>query len=273
MKVPNLLQKNGLWIVVFLLLVPTIYHFTHSWAGYNPSDDGFILVRSQRILDGQLAHRDFFSNTPIVSPLIHIPIVWIGGEYTYWLSRAFVWMQFALMAVFWVLILNHFFKTKLSSLQKFLLALLAFLFSSNQFPIMAWYTIDGLFLGTLGIYWALKSNPKVSHWGFFVIGLSYLCKQNFIFLAPGVFLILFFDRFHWKKILTYGFAVALPGLIYFGFFTFQGVFSFAIEQLAGFSQPNFLWSVALKPYLSRQGFAIFPWGLWIGFMGAFFSVR
>ena len=37
----------------FLILVPLLSHLLFSWMGFTPTDEGFTLANSRRILDGQ----------------------------------------------------------------------------------------------------------------------------------------------------------------------------------------------------------------------------
>ena len=76
--------------IFFILTVSVVSHLLFSWIGFNPTDDGFILSLSRRIIDGQFPHRDFIFIRPALSPVIHVPFVYFGGEYTFWFSRLFV---------------------------------------------------------------------------------------------------------------------------------------------------------------------------------------
>ena len=88
-----------IWVSLLLvLLAATAAHLAFSSFGFNPSDDGFILAGSRRVLDGQVPHRYFISIRPAGSYYLHAPIVWFGGSYTIWLSRWFVWLELMLIA-------------------------------------------------------------------------------------------------------------------------------------------------------------------------------
>ena len=68
---------NNIIYIAFLFIVPTIAHIAFSWIGFNPTDDGFTLAYSRRLLDGQIPHKDFIIIRPILSPLLHTPIVYL----------------------------------------------------------------------------------------------------------------------------------------------------------------------------------------------------
>src|SRR5438128_4730574 len=98
----------------FLILVPLLSHLLFSWMGFTPTDEGFTLAYSRRILDGQVPHRDFIIVRPFFSPLLHVPVVFFGGDYTFWLSRMFVWFQLACMSLMWSSVANRLTKAALS---------------------------------------------------------------------------------------------------------------------------------------------------------------
>ena len=83
-------KKELLALASFLVLVSLLSHLSFSWMGFTPTDEGFTLAHSRRILDGQVPHRDFIIIRPFISPLLHVPEVFFGGDYTLWLSRLFV---------------------------------------------------------------------------------------------------------------------------------------------------------------------------------------
>ena len=85
--------RRRLLPLLFLLAVPLAAHLLFSWIGFNPTDDGFTLAYSRRLLEGQVPHRDFILLRPALSPLLHVPVVALGEAYTFWLSRLVVLFQ------------------------------------------------------------------------------------------------------------------------------------------------------------------------------------
>ena len=57
----------------FLVLVPLVAHLLFSALGFNPTDDGFTLAYSRRIIEGEIPHRDFMMLRPFLSPVLHKP--------------------------------------------------------------------------------------------------------------------------------------------------------------------------------------------------------
>jgi hypothetical protein len=92
---------------LFILIVSTAAHLIFSWIGFVPSDDGFMLAYSRRILDGQIAFRDFLSAQNIGTPLLYVPFVYFGGAYTFWITRFMVWFEFAAIAWIWTSIIGN----------------------------------------------------------------------------------------------------------------------------------------------------------------------
>ncbi len=76
------MNRNVSVSVASPLIVPTLAHLLFSWMGFSPIDDGFTLAYGRRILEAEVPHRDFIIR-PFISPLIHVPCVLFGGDYTY----------------------------------------------------------------------------------------------------------------------------------------------------------------------------------------------
>src|SRR5918994_7476815 len=203
-------SRNVLASVAFLLVVPTLAHLLFSWRGFAPVDDGFTLAYSRRILEGQVPHRDFIIIRPFLSPLLHTPFVLFGGEYTYWVSRFFVWFQFACISWAWVCIINRAFDNPFSNLTKLFIALVSFAASVHYFVLTAWHTIDGLFLASIGV-WILLARQH-ARWrviGYLLIATAYLCKQSFLLMAPLSALLLA----DWRE-KKYWITITLPAASY-----------------------------------------------------------
>ena len=239
--------------------VPTVAHLLFSWMGYTPTDDGFTLAYSRRILEGQVPHRDFIIIRPFLSPLIHTPFVLFGGEYTFWISRLFVWFQFACISWAWVAVINRVFDNPFGLAMTLFLALVGFAASVTLFPLMAWHTIDGVFFASLGVWLLATRRHAVGRGGgYFLIAAAYLCKQSFLFMAPLSLLIL--GEWREKK---YWAAIAAPGAAYGVYLLATGALDEAIAQ--GTAQTG-LFSVGVLSYLN-YGVAL---GVVAGFVASAF---
>src|SRR6185436_6835443 len=117
-----------------LLALPLAAHLSFSQLGFNPTDDGFILAYSRRLLDGQIPHRDFISIRPVGSALLHAPELLFGGTHTFWISRLAVWFEFALIAWAWTRAVGRITGRPSTRAELLLGTLVAFVMSSFTFP-------------------------------------------------------------------------------------------------------------------------------------------
>ena len=224
----KLVDQNVLVSVAFLLIVPAVAHLLLSWRGFSPTDDGFTLAYSRRILEGQIPHRDFIIIRPFVSPLIHTPVVLFGSDYTYWVSRFFVWFEFACTSWAWLSVINRAFDNPFNNLMKVFVALVSFAASVHYFVLTAWHTVDGLFLSSIGLWVLLTQKPpKRRIIGYLLIAIAYLCKQSFLFMAPLSVLLL--GDWREKK---YWLTITLPAAAYSVYLLASGSFSEALLQLS-----------------------------------------
>lgn len=237
-------KKNELLVLAsFLILVPLLSHLLFSWMGFTPTDEGFTLAYSRRILDGQVPHRDFIIVRPFFSPLLHVSAVFFGGDYTFWLSRMFVWFQLASVSWMWTSIGNHLTKASLSLISRFSLALIAFAATTHTKHLTAWPTIDGLFFVAVGLALCVRPERISKLAGYFLVGISPLCKQSFVFLAP-LSMVVLSDWAH----LRYWLVAALPPVCYLLYVVLAHALPDAVLQLTANTQ---LLSVGLQRYWDR----------------------
>ncbi|HNY56128.1 MAG TPA: hypothetical protein PKI86_10890, partial [Chitinophagales bacterium] len=67
------MTKKATYDILFILIVAAICHILFSKYGFNPTDEGFVLSASNRILHGQIPHVDFSSVRPLGYAYLHIP--------------------------------------------------------------------------------------------------------------------------------------------------------------------------------------------------------
>ncbi|MEW6347673.1 MAG: hypothetical protein AB1646_01305 [Thermodesulfobacteriota bacterium] len=249
-------SKNLAASLGLLIVLPLLAHVAFSWIGFNPTDDGFNLALTRRLLDGQVPHRDFISVRPVLSPVLHIPVLLVGGDHTYWVSRLVVWFQFASMAWLWVQIVNRFRVAPISSRQGLAAGLLCVAATVHNFQIMAWHTIDGIWLTSLGMYLCLQDGRR-AHWcGYLLLGAAYLCKQSFLFEGPLTCLILGHSRRPSPWL-----AMLVPGAAYCLFLMTSGALDHFFLQLSTHSELSFyLTAVYLHGYVG--------WGAILGYVAA-----
>jgi len=185
----------------------------------------------------------------MLSAYLHIPEVYFGGDHAYLFGRYVVWVQWAFIAWFWVKIAMHLMPSvRWNRFDQVGVALIAFISSAQTFPPMPWYTIDGVFLMSLGLYWITLDASGLAMVGYMVVGMSYLCKPNFFFIGP---LVLVFTggsrRFRaWL-------AWSLPGFLYFALLNRSHAFRAGVFQIL--SQPTAL-RTAVLPYVRTASFHV-----------------
>jgi len=263
----NMFQRipwyDGFFVgVAFILLVPTLAHLLFSHLGFNPTDDGFILAGSRRILDGQVPHRDFISIRTAGSHFIHVPFVLFGGDYVFWISRYFAWFQFACIAWVWTVIISHSFGTFRTGAHKFAFALIAFCFSAHCFPIMVWHSIDALFMASIGIMLCHKQSNLAKMVGYLLIGMSPLFRQNFVLLIPASIII--FNDWRQKR---YWLVTGLPVVFYICYLAINGAMSDFFLQLSTYTYKNALMCGVVR-YILNSGTA---WGILVGYLATYMA--
>lgn len=236
--------------VVFLTLAPLAAHWLFSGMGYNPTDDGFTLAYARRILAGQIPHRDFIIIRPFLSPVMHLPAVVFGGGQMYWISRLTVWLQIAWIAWCGVELTRRLCGWPERPRDCLALALAAFVFTANTFPIMAWHTIDGLFFLMTGMLLATMQRPALRYAGYFLAAYAYLCKQSFVMAAPLLLLILG-DWRNWKCWAS----AAAPGLAYLAYLSISGALPDAFIQFQSHS--------SLQPVADRYAVHVNGYIFWV----------
>ena len=83
------------------MLLPLACHLGFSWIGFNPTDDGWMQAVARRMANVEFPHRDFIFVRPALSAVLQIPLVWLGGDYTIWLSRLWGWLTIGGIAWLW----------------------------------------------------------------------------------------------------------------------------------------------------------------------------
>lgn len=190
MAAPAPYRSGFSFALLALVLIPLIAHAAFSTLGFNPTDDGFVLAASRRLLAGEVPHRDFIAIRPVGSAVLHLPWLMIGGDATFWLARGAVWFEFALIAWAWTLIARQL-AGRVGTLRERMFAMgLAFMLTSNMFPIMPWPTIDGIAFISLGLWLAIQPGSGRKAVGYLLIGASALFKQNFLVVIPVAIVLL-----------------------------------------------------------------------------------
>jgi hypothetical protein len=243
-KLSNSFLSKKLIPISWVFAVSLVSHCLYSPLGFNPTDDGFTLAYSQRIINGEFPHRDFITIRPALSPLLHTPEVLIGGNHTYMLSRFIFFLQISMISWISTSYINKQLGKPFNYAYLCIFGLLSFTLCCHTFPPMAWHTIDGLFLCILGTHLNAYLKPKHKYLSYIFFGSACLCKQSFIFICPIALLILG----DWKQARNI-FSSFLPLILYIAIIVTSGGANDAWNQMG--SQTGF-YEVAIKPYIKLR---------------------
>jgi hypothetical protein len=247
---------------LLLLALPIAAHFFFSPLGFNPSDEGVVLAGAERILDGQVPHKDFVTIRPAGSFYLHAPVAYLFNASTLLASRGIAWFQFGVICWCWLLIV--FPKKQIRPTFEWAVAITAFLLSTHNFPMMAWHTIDAIMFASIGILLMERSRPSQSVWGWILLGASVLFRQNF---ALAIIVIWLIRGKTWQSAVS----VLVPGLAYVLYLYLAGAMEHAIDQLQ--AQTSF-YDGAVHPYLSEPSFWIaIAVGLFVSYLMSYRSQR
>ena len=229
---------NVLWV-----LLPLSCHAGFSWIGFSPTDEGWLQAVARRMLEGEMPHRDFISVRPVLSAMLQMPVVGLGGEHTFWWARLWGWLEAGAIAWLWSGLLTP---GGSPSWTRHLAFASAFFLAVHNFPIMAWHTLDGLLLCSLAVVLAHRNTGAGWCAAFLCVGLAILCRQNFAFFLP--FLLLGLPWRQWWRAAW----VAAPGIAYLAWMTAGGALEDLFHQIL--ATRGALAKAALAQYLESSLF-------------------
>lgn len=258
-------MKHRHFIILFIIIVFS-YFLLYAFAGYNDADDGYVLALSWRVFNGEVPYRDFISIRPPLSPVFHsLPLHFIPANYQILFERFLFYVLVALSSLFGALTLNTVFRFKDYQIDPYLLAAAGFVFSVHNFPPMPWYTVDGIFFASLGIFiLARYSGYYAIFSGILFLFLSALCKQPFYlmpFVGIGFVTIVHKD---WRR----SAAAVLSLLLFAGIFVFifyrLGALKSFITLTTGSTKLSDLIAAGMLGYLRVYSlYIIVPFAFWV----------
>lgn len=194
-------MKHRHFIILFILIIIS-YFFAYAFYGYNDGDDGYVLALSWRVFNGEIPYRDFIFVRPPLSPLLHsLPLCIIPENYQVLFERFLFFVFVGSSSMFSALALDKVFKLRENyQLDPFLLAIAGFVFSVHHFPPMPWYTVDGIFFASAGIFILVRYSASYSIVaGMLFLFLSALCKQPFYLMPFAGIAFVFITHKSWRK--------------------------------------------------------------------------
>ncbi|OZM73422.1 hypothetical protein CFN78_09775 [Amycolatopsis antarctica] len=213
--------------------------------GFHPTDQGFMLAQSWRVLHGEIPHTDIISARPLASAILHTVDFALPGPL--FAGSGLLSMVEIILATMAVAVLVT--RRPVLTWGPLLTALVAAsaLLSLNSFPLMAWHTIDGIALVACGA-WALdaglrsgKAFPRRA--GLFMFGVAVFAKQSFApVVAFGVLWLLLHPATRagalrtvrwWRRTVVDLLWLGAFPLTYVAVVTLDGGFAAMADQLTG----------------------------------------
>ena len=217
----SVLVMGGACAAVVALLV----FFAFGRLGFNPTDEGFYLAISRRLLEGLVPHRDFITPRPPLSAILHAPIL-LAGDYTLLLSRLIAGFQISITVWLGVSLLKEELAGQKSLAFYLAMFIIAYAITGGLLPYWAWSTLDGVFLLTVGVFFVRSKNVRRQALGYFLIGGACLTRQGFVLTIP-IFWLLFGAWRDWRFIVI----SLLPGALYVLFLLVTDAFADAWFQM------------------------------------------
>jgi hypothetical protein len=209
--------------------------------GFFPTDEGLVQAWSYRILHGQVPHRDFISPLPEGSGVLHLVDYLIPGP-LFEVSRVIAMCEYVAYAIAlaWLIAGTRPWRWRMVFVAG---VIVSTLINLNTFPLMTWYTVDGLLLVAAGMVVVAagvrRESLRLILLGFVIVGAAAVTKQSFI-PAPAFAWLLMFDYLRKRGarravgvlVLT-GAAAALPSLAFLGWIVLMGGLHAIRAQLLG----------------------------------------
>jgi len=225
----------------WVLLLALATEFRVGRFGFHPSDQGFILAQAWRVLHGEVPHADIISARPLGSAVLHVadfalPMpLFFGSSFLAMIEIIVATIAFATLVT----------RRRVLDWGPGMTAVVAAasLINLNAFPLMAWHTVDGIFLTACGA-WALQTGLRsgrslARRGGLALLGSAVFVKQSFVLAAViGVVWLLLHPatragtRRAVRLVLDL-LALGAPGLAYVTWVSLGGGFAEMVEQLTG----------------------------------------
>ncbi|MBB5916592.1 hypothetical protein BJY24_005504 [Nocardia transvalensis] len=204
--------------------------------GFNPTDQGFVVAQSWRLLHGEIPHRDLISARPLGSGYLHIIDFALPAPLL--LSSTFVpCLQLIIATVVLAAWTSGVGVLRWGPVRTAVVASAAVI-NIHLFGMTSWHTIDGIFLIAVGWYAFDTGEQRDRVWlvraGLFAIGFAAVTKQSFVPAVLVTLAVLLVRRRHpVSRLLLDLTALIGPSAIYLLIVTAGGGFGAMVEQLGG----------------------------------------
>jgi len=234
---------SGFFSLILIGLVMTALYKLNYFGqeGFSPTDDGVILAQSFRILQGQIPHLDFIALKPCLSGYIHT-IHFYAGLPLMDSCRLFVFFQYCCISFLWTRFFLKTLAVQYHLWQFYIIAFTVTFLNINHSFLFPWTTTDALWLVSFCLIFIEKAKQKntntsaLPYWlvSIFILSLSALCRQSFIFLPILLFIYLVWkNAFRFNQLAFLFFAAAFPFLIYAAYLFKHHAFHAFFYQIVG----------------------------------------
>ena len=248
-------MRNG---ALLFFLLPVIYFGLFGSFGFADTDQGFIPALSYRIHSGQVPYLDFDYVRPPITPYLHHLEMYLPDAWEMRAMRFNCYLMIWASVLFSLLAFKRHFDLEELGLRPWLFASLAFVLTAHNFPAMPWHTVDGVFLGSLGIFFF--SMPKKGlTLGLFFFFLAAMAKQPFALLFPIGCVMAFQLHSPKKAILGILATLAIIALIALRIqVTYPGFLQAMLAQITGTTTVGDLFASGIKTYFLPLALFIVP---------------
>ena len=256
MRLHKTLSIKDLFVLILFVLITTIFfikteHLENQ--GFSPTDDGVILAQSWRIINGEIAHKDFISIRPAGSGILH-SIHFYSPLPLMISARWFVLFQFVIISFVISLITKYLYEKeygkKLNILFFLSLFMVCFSLSSLNYNVYPWTTIDAVFWIVLAMpFILLKSRSLWVIAGLLFVSFAALSRQNFAILSLIAFIYVFYKNINNPvKAVFICLTGAIPFFLYLIMLIKHGAVDLFIGQITGQTE---LLETGLIQYIKR----------------------
>lgn len=250
---------------LFLLTV-LVYIILYAPYGFTDADDGFITALSWRIFNGQTPYIDFIYVRPPLTLYLHaLPFFVLPNELIIISERVLFFISLAASSYFGAAAAKKILQDRLEELDLFFLSTIAFVYSVNSFTPMAWHTVDGVLLGSIGIYLLVdRKGLGGAIAGMFLLYLTTLTKQSFYLVPVAGLVYIYLSKRDIRETMLSGVALVLFIGMYATLLTLTGMLDQFILQTTAATTFRDAYTVGVFEYMHFPLiYFIVPAGYWL----------
>jgi len=230
--------------------LPVLYFFLYARYGFEDKDTGFILGNCWQVLTGGTLYTDILYVRPPVSVLFHLLSFCAPDAYVVLFDRSLFYVEIFVSSLLIVKLLGKAFDVTDGRHLAFATAL-GFVISAHNFPPMAWHTVDGVFLCSIGLACVFEAkrpfSMRVFLGGAFVL-LGLMCKQSFYPMSIGLLTCLFLNRDAKRAFCALGGMLLVIAVFYIWFLN-VGALQGYVAMTSGETSFSDLFTIGIYSYI------------------------